>query len=505
VRKGSIRDARLKSGAPLLVGHDSDRQVGVMEAFEITPAKKLRVLARFSKSAYAEEIWQDVLDGIRRNTSVGYIIHDLVLEKQEEDVSTYRVTDWEPLEGSLVAVPADHTVGVGRSHEPASPPNPPRTKETMETRFGDGARHIIGSGAQLRGFTKPVHYSDGSKMEPIEAAYRSGQWLLATVGQNAKAQRWCRENGLGDHIELRVGTTDSDTVGGYTVPDEMEQSIIDLRASTASRGASRAGARWRATPSRSRSARAASPPTSSRRTTPASRRATRAGPTSTWSRRPWRRSRSSARTSRKTRIDVVDDLVQEQAYAFALKEDQCWLIGDGTSTYGGMQGLITLFEATALRLAHAATSTTLFAEYDNTDLTAVMGGVADFPGLEPGVAVLEALRQRGAEPPEGHGGRQQRADARGPAEGRVPGLRRLHLGDHAEGAHRPLGQGERLLRRLLQVLELRRPPRHHGPGPARALRREAAGRHPVDERFHIVNHDVGDTTVKGPVAALYGD
>jgi hypothetical protein len=25
-----------------------------------------------------------------------------------------------------------------------------------------------------------------------------------------------------------------------------------------------------------------------------------------------------------------------------------------------------------------------------------------------------------------------------------------------------------------------------------------------DERFHIVNHDVGTTTVKGPVAALYG-
>jgi hypothetical protein len=65
-----------------------------------------------------------VLDGIRVNASVGYIIHDLVLEKQEEDVATYRVTDWEPLEGSLVAVPADPTVGVGRELEPPAPPTP---------------------------------------------------------------------------------------------------------------------------------------------------------------------------------------------------------------------------------------------------------------------------------------------------------------------------------------------------------------------------------------------
>src|SRR3989442_141596 len=46
-------------------------------------------------------------------------------------------------------------------------------------------------------------------------------------------------------------------------------------------------------------------------------------------------------------IDVVDDLANEQAYAFASAEDGCWLVGDGTSTYGGMTGLITLFEATA--------------------------------------------------------------------------------------------------------------------------------------------------------------
>jgi hypothetical protein len=129
VTKDAIRDERLRKGAPLLVGHDTRQQVGVVESFEITADKKLRILARFGRSALAEEIFRDVLDGIRRNASVGYIIHDLVLEKQEEDVATYRVTDWEPLEGSIVAVPADPSVGVGRQHE--APPIPKR-KDIMD-------------------------------------------------------------------------------------------------------------------------------------------------------------------------------------------------------------------------------------------------------------------------------------------------------------------------------------------------------------------------------------
>jgi len=58
-----------------------------------------------------------VIDGIRRNVSVGYAIHDADLETKGEkgDLDTFRVRDWEPFEISLVSVPADSTVGVGRS------------------------------------------------------------------------------------------------------------------------------------------------------------------------------------------------------------------------------------------------------------------------------------------------------------------------------------------------------------------------------------------------------
>jgi HK97 family phage major capsid protein len=49
-----------------------------------------------------------------------------------------------------------------------------------------------------------------------------------------------------------------------------------------------------------------------------------------------------------------DDLAGEIAYAFALKEDQCAFIGDGTSTYGGMQGVCTKIKGLSGTIANIA-------------------------------------------------------------------------------------------------------------------------------------------------------
>ena len=73
------------------------------------------------KSARAQEIFQDVIDEIRTNVSVAYRVHAAVLESTDDGVETYRITDWEPYEISLVSVPADVAVGVGRSEESQSP------------------------------------------------------------------------------------------------------------------------------------------------------------------------------------------------------------------------------------------------------------------------------------------------------------------------------------------------------------------------------------------------
>lgn len=115
----SIRMGRLSAGANLLCDHDMRDVVGVVESVAVGTDRVVRAVVRFGKSARAEEVWQDVRDGIRRNVSVGYIIHKAQLIETVDGVETYRVTDWEPYEVSLVSVPADATVGVGRSAETA--------------------------------------------------------------------------------------------------------------------------------------------------------------------------------------------------------------------------------------------------------------------------------------------------------------------------------------------------------------------------------------------------
>lgn len=111
----AMRQGRLRSGANLLCDHDARDVVGVIESVEIGADRIGRAVVRFGKSARAEEVWQDVVDGIRRNVSVGYMIHKAKLIETGENTDTYRVTDWEPFEVSLVSIPADASVGVGRS------------------------------------------------------------------------------------------------------------------------------------------------------------------------------------------------------------------------------------------------------------------------------------------------------------------------------------------------------------------------------------------------------
>ena len=112
----SIDLSFLNSGrAPLLMDHDPERQIGVIESVSLDgSARKLRATVRFGKSALASEVYGDVADLIRGNVSIGYSIAKMV---KENDGKTYRVTNWRPVEVSIVSIPADVSVGVGRSME----------------------------------------------------------------------------------------------------------------------------------------------------------------------------------------------------------------------------------------------------------------------------------------------------------------------------------------------------------------------------------------------------
>lgn len=117
---GAIRLGRLASGsAPLLKDHENeiDSQCGVIEGVSIS-GNVGRASVRFGKTEEDEVIYQKVLDGILRNVSVGYVVHSArLIETSKDGLDTFLIDDWEPLEISLVAVPADATVGVGRSFD----------------------------------------------------------------------------------------------------------------------------------------------------------------------------------------------------------------------------------------------------------------------------------------------------------------------------------------------------------------------------------------------------
>ena len=112
--------SRLNDAHPLLLNHDPERQIGVVETAAIAADKKGRAKVRFSKSQLGDEIWRDVKDGIRRLVSVGYRRTKELASEVRDGVESVRFA-WQPYEVSIVSVPADASVGVGRSDAEVKP------------------------------------------------------------------------------------------------------------------------------------------------------------------------------------------------------------------------------------------------------------------------------------------------------------------------------------------------------------------------------------------------
>lgn len=108
----------------VLFNHDRDAVVGHIEKVWLEDNRG-KALVRFDTDEQSETIFQKVQSGTLQGVSVGYAIYRYEVLEDEETKSTngrfngpaYVVTDWEPLEISIVSVPADPTVGVGRSAE----------------------------------------------------------------------------------------------------------------------------------------------------------------------------------------------------------------------------------------------------------------------------------------------------------------------------------------------------------------------------------------------------
>jgi hypothetical protein len=114
---GHVDLSRLESGAPLLDSHAAYSLAGIIGVVERAwiesgpSGPEGRAVIRFSSRAEVEPVWEDVRSGIIRHVSVGYRVRTYRIE-EDADPPVWRAVDWQPVELSLVAVPADPGAGL---------------------------------------------------------------------------------------------------------------------------------------------------------------------------------------------------------------------------------------------------------------------------------------------------------------------------------------------------------------------------------------------------------
>jgi HK97 family phage major capsid protein len=115
---------------PLLMDHNPSRQIGAVRNVRL---ESRRLVAEIIPSARADvaEIWKDIRNGVRPGISVGYVVE----ATEPAPGGAYRVTRWTLFEVSSVAIPADYSVGVGRTAAAFSED----TEMNMQTRHIENA------------------------------------------------------------------------------------------------------------------------------------------------------------------------------------------------------------------------------------------------------------------------------------------------------------------------------------------------------------------------------
>ena len=121
--EGAIDLTRLNSIGCVLFNHDRDKVLGkVLRAWIENDRGQAEI--EFDDDAESDVIYQKVLSGTLKGVSVGYRVNnweEVAAGKQSVDGRFTGPCDiatrWEPFEISIVSVPADPTVGVGRSQE----------------------------------------------------------------------------------------------------------------------------------------------------------------------------------------------------------------------------------------------------------------------------------------------------------------------------------------------------------------------------------------------------
>lgn len=232
----SVRLDRLRDGGALLVDHDWTDQVGVVESVTIDADRRGRAVVRFGRSARADEIFNDIVDGIRKHVSVGYRVLAAKLEEtRDEWQDVYRITEWEPYEISIVSVPADNSVGVGRAldnpHEEQRA-DKPDTAGTVEV---PAPTNIVSEGIRMEkilrdasgNLVRALVNEKGEITQVLEVLERAGEAEQQALrrGQQAEQARVRSITEMGEKYNARdLALT---AIGNGTTAEEFQRSLLD--------------------------------------------------------------------------------------------------------------------------------------------------------------------------------------------------------------------------------------------------------------------------------------
>lgn len=212
--------------------------------------------------------------------------------------------------------------------------------------------------------------------EGEEKAYRFGRWFQAAVWGDRRAAEFCREHGI-----MNVMTESTNSAGGFLVPDEFASTIIDLQEEY---GVARQECNvWPMSSDHT---------TIPRRTggltvyavgeTDAATASDLAFDQVSLTAKEWvTLTRIAQALSEDAAVSVADRVAREIAIAFATKEDDCWINGDGTgATYHGIQGIHDKFgDGTSYAGGvNAASGVDTFAEVTATDLATAMAALPKY-------------------------------------------------------------------------------------------------------------------------------
>ena len=217
---GAADLSRLNDGGAVLFNHDMNKPIGVVERAYIDPEdKRGYAKIRFSRNKFASEVLEDVKDGILRGISFGYQINDM--EEMEDGM---RASSWSVHELSVVTVPADPTIGFGRSLIEPSQGNSINIEDKSPVEeINSAVESASPSVRTMEESTQETAVDTANEAVEIDIKAEVQRAIDENNARTASITSLCREFGKYGAEEL------ADTlIKGNKSPEEAKAAILDL-------------------------------------------------------------------------------------------------------------------------------------------------------------------------------------------------------------------------------------------------------------------------------------